>query len=147
MNWKGFGSKQLWPDHGTKENHEKPVRTAGVLTKIKTEHLLNMTQEHCLYANPFSFTFMTEMNVTVCSLQESMKWTYIVEAVSLQQYACFMSEIMSLILMWFLQEVYAESSQENFILYIPVHITSNLHDVKMKLHPKTAHCCKNWYIQ
>jgi hypothetical protein len=43
MNWKGFGRKWLWPDfkvlsqnlpEGTKENHEIPVRTAGLWAKI-----------------------------------------------------------------------------------------------------------------
>jgi hypothetical protein len=61
MNWKGFGSKQ------------SPVRMVDVLDKISAQHLLSIKQEHYIYANPSGFTFMTEINVTVFSLQESMK--------------------------------------------------------------------------
>jgi hypothetical protein len=61
MNWKGFGRKQLWlvalSQHlsgGIGENHEKPVRMAGVLGKVQTENFPNMNEECYCYANMFT---------------------------------------------------------------------------------------------
>jgi hypothetical protein len=42
MNWKGYGRKRSWPNFkvlfhlpgGTEENHENPVRIAGVQVQI-----------------------------------------------------------------------------------------------------------------
>jgi hypothetical protein len=84
---------------------------------------------------------MTEINVTVCFLQESMKQTHSGGCVHLAICMFHLRNNLTDFDMWFIQGVYTESSQENFVFIHTSPLTYNLHEAKIK-YPKNSSLLK-----
>jgi hypothetical protein len=106
--------------------------------QIKTQ-LLSINWDYYLYANPSSFTFMTEINVTVFFARVHETNEYKQRRLSLAILMFHVWNYLTLIC-----DLYRKSTLKVLMkisfLYIPVHVSSNLHEAKIKLYKIKKNC-------